>query len=816
MMTDSGTFHCQHCNMTFRSLDLLDKHKEKFCIGSEIGDPSALRQRVNLSLDKGDEYKVNTLDMEAGTVTRRSEVFDNMLQHQRQRKARMRHLEPDILTEREMDLLKGYDQGVSLSRSQSLRRLTKEFQKLRMSIEESFPNAGSWQTEGEGDLQPNRELEYQNRMREMVAAHERHLADIQDRNRDLEQQREEIRRRLAEYASRDKPTTNIEQMLLELKAQEEKNQLALESLREQIELLQMDAGSKSEAGITTHSPHLVEEKEEKLQFNFIPFTIGNGSLASEISALRLAYLQNGGKDPVILAQMHDLQSEAQTLEMTTQKPGRKEKKRKLPNGTLDTELLRMELENQRLEDEILKLKLQRETRKVGDDYRDKELMDMQREHMKQMAEMQAEMEMLKKEAGGMWLRRGRWSPKLQRPPPPPPPPPPPQPPISHHYHPAMHPPAGGEYAPPFIPGAMDRIQPHVQSMSKHLLNPVDALGPSPYDPAAGFVVFYDFILGLDPTVSLVRLVAGLYSNGQEMGKPTTLPAVYCEIGRTMPYLTDSYKGNIAMLSAKQPVPRVRPFPSICLVMDLQAAGGFDSYGQEIQRLVSRGWSKLDIFDHNNQVMSGRWKVPVRTLPVQPALSMGQLNGIPQVGNAEIYVRIVNARDADIQSMANIDPSDASLYSYPSMITGHILHQADNVPTQRPIYRAPANQYVSFSHYAEYVDPPPVQEHPDVGKNNQRPSKVVVQSKKAETIQLQMTPPQSPKRVDNSEKSVGFIVDRVKDAPSGDGSLRLTGYHQRTGMVNFNQNFFGVRNILVKQEHNHALHFFLTFLARKRI
>lgn len=33
---------------------------------------------------------------------------------------------------------------------------------------------------------------------------------------------------------------HVEQMLLELKAQEEKNQHALDSLREQIELLQMD------------------------------------------------------------------------------------------------------------------------------------------------------------------------------------------------------------------------------------------------------------------------------------------------------------------------------------------------------------------------------------------------------------------------------------------------------------------------------------------------------------------------------------------------------------------------------------------------
>ena len=31
-------------------------------------------------------------------------------------------------------------------------------------------------------------------------------------------------------------------------------------------------------------------------------------------ALRLAYMQSGGSDPAVLAQMHDLQAEAHTLE----------------------------------------------------------------------------------------------------------------------------------------------------------------------------------------------------------------------------------------------------------------------------------------------------------------------------------------------------------------------------------------------------------------------------------------------------------------------------------------------------------------------
>ena len=75
---------------------------------------------------------------------------------------------------------------------------------------------------------------------------------------------------------------------------------------------------------------------------------------------------------------------------------------------------------------------------------------------------------------------------------------------------------------------------------------------------------------------------------------------------------------------------MQPSGSFSLVVEVQAAGGQDECGQEIQRLASCGWARLDLFDPHNQVRSGHWRAPVRSLPVRPALSPGQLNSIPQV------------------------------------------------------------------------------------------------------------------------------------------------------------------------------------------
>lgn len=68
-------------------------------------------------------------------------------------------------------------------------------------------------------------------------------------------------------------------------------------------------------------------------------------------------------------------------------------------------------------------------------------------------------------------------------------------------------------------------------------------------------------------------------------------------------------------------------------MEVQAAGGVGPSGQEIQELESRGWTRLQLFDQHNQVLSGYWRIPFRVLPVKPALSSGQLNAVPQVRKA---------------------------------------------------------------------------------------------------------------------------------------------------------------------------------------
>nr|XP_033771786.1 coiled-coil domain-containing protein 17 isoform X2 [Geotrypetes seraphini] len=738
-----GDYCCKNCNMAFRSQSLLEKHWEKFCIGSHIGDPYALNSRYLESLKNGTgPYSTTKIG------TREAEMPDLMRSNE---KLNIRHLRAreDVLREREKSFLLGYEPWTSMGDSVALKRLTDEFQKLRTSIEESLPTLKSFQPEQTVSPLIQRDREYRERLQEMEDAHQQHLASIQARNRNLEELRGEIHKRLSEMASQAAPTSHIEQMLMELKVQEEKNQMALDALKDQIERMQTENRAK---------PVKMDLKEEKVPL--IPFSSNSGPLSSEIRALYLSYLQNGGSDPNVLAQLYDLQMEVTVFERTGKKPEHKETKKRPPQSTLgglDSDLLAVEFENQQLEDEILKLQVHRDKRKVNNGYVNGELASMQWEHLQHVVALQSEIQQLKRDSSRIHPHIG--PPLLPPPvaPPAPPLPPPPPPPLP----------------PPFTLRATELVRPQTPVLGKHVLDVPEVLGPAPYDPAAGFVIFYDFLMGLDPTFVQVRLVTGLYASGQEMSQTTLLPAVFCEMGQASQYMLDVRKGTSAILSVKQPVPRVRPVPSLALVVELQASGGFDTCGQEVQCLSSRGWTKIDLFDQHNQVLSGHWKVPIRALPVRTGLTMGELNMVPQVGTAELYLRVVNARDADMQSLAETDPRNISMYKYPALISSRIAPPVEQ-SSQGTLYPSPPNPYFSPPFFTDCIDPPPVQEQPSKKNRNQRVDGAVTQ--KQTTLHPQWGEPEI------QDLNLGFIVDRVRGAPLGNGSLRLTGYHQKTGQV----------------------------------
>ncbi|XP_076010528.1 coiled-coil domain-containing protein 17 [Genypterus blacodes] len=514
-------------------------------------------------------------------------------------------------------------------------------------------------------------------MREMAELHERQLAVIHAHNQDLEQQRDELDRQVSVLAEQGS-SRHLEGLLLELREQEERNEETLQQLAEHLQALQVQ-----QISVPADQPDPLQNvKTPHASFDFL--SSEDGPLYAQIKALQLAYMQSGGADPDIVSQLIDLQAEAHGLEknQSAAAKARKKKMKPLQRGP-SWELLSVEQENQRLEEELLRIQLAREKHHDHEASVRMELQLVQRENLHHMAGLQAELESLGRE-----LERNKEAPRPHKQPPPPPLPLLPQ----AAPHPSAH-----IHAPVSLLQARSLSSPGRRSM----MEPLHSLGPAPYDPASGFVIFYDFVLGVDASQKALRLVAALYSDGEEVGRPSPLPAVQCLPGGAVPYSHSLHRGNYGVLSVKQPVPRLQPLSSLCLLLEVQAAREL-VYGNEALRLGSWGWTRLDLFDQYNQLQSGHWRVPVRSLPIRPTLSLAQLNSVPQVGGMEVCVRVVNGRDGDVQTLVRADPTMSGHYKYPAVGNGA-------PPVSSPEGLTGVSQLPSLLPFTEHQDETPGQE-----------------------------------------------------------------------------------------------------------
>ncbi|CAM4625515.1 unnamed protein product [Leuciscus chuanchicus] len=191
----------------------------------------------------------------------------------------------------------------------------------------------------------------------------------------------DIEQRLAELGGRER-TAHLEEVLQELWSQEQRNEEVLHQLSSNINSMK------------GFNPNEVQSNPPEEKKPHVLICSVDGPLSAQTRALRLAYMQSGGSDPEVLAHMHDLQAEALTLEQARPRADGKTKGRRMksPHRVLDPDVLAVEQENQKLEEEIFRIQLARERHKG-----EHGLIDIQKDHIHQMASLQAEIAFLKRE-----------------------------------------------------------------------------------------------------------------------------------------------------------------------------------------------------------------------------------------------------------------------------------------------------------------------------------------------------------------------------------------------------------------------------------
>ncbi|XP_067997712.1 coiled-coil domain-containing protein 17 [Melanerpes formicivorus] len=308
-----GGFVCPRCRLAFSSWPLLRVHEEKLCLGPPVPGSAWLPGEDQPPLEEVPGTAGRLRDASVGVSQHgdRAETVPPGLRAGRRRRAPGSARESPlgaVLTSQERALLRAAEPAP--------RRLT---------AEQGEPGQPPAPPPGRGQ-----------QLQELLEAHQRNVAEIRARTQELEQQREGLCQRLAALESRAAVNTQPRKGELELRREPE----ALQGRVRQI----------LHGGAALHLD------------NVLPVT---GPLATEARALRLSYLHAGGHDPDILDQLLQLQLEAMELENGPTRLHQGKRMAEPPaTGTrgLDAALLAVELENRRLEDELLALKVRRERR----------------------------------------------------------------------------------------------------------------------------------------------------------------------------------------------------------------------------------------------------------------------------------------------------------------------------------------------------------------------------------------------------------------------------------------------------------------------
>ncbi|KAG3283039.1 coiled-coil domain containing 17 [Ictidomys tridecemlineatus] len=591
---------CGSCDMVFRSRALLAIHTQRFCIGRLTREGTNRAQPSVTTESPGTAVRTGLVDI--------PESWEIKIPH-------FAFCSQVVSGELQGRL----DQEASTS---ALKRLTEEVQWLRLSLQKMGP----WKTEG-----PTSEVAAgspNERLQALYRTRARRVAETQAQSRALERRGNELSWRL-QGGPRGGISRlfGLERQLRELQAEAGQTRGALQMLETRLQELQPQTGTRPNAW-------------RDAELNCPVLQVNPGTLAAEIRALREAYMRGGGRDPGVLSKIWQLQVEASALEL------RRSQNRRDKASAASGELLVLEAENRRLEENILALQMQRCRAQTFWGPREAQLL-----------------------AGPCTSPGGKGDPPHL-----PPPVAPPLPPLPGSTNVQFL--GGAEKAvrtqgcqdgPP-LPGTMTK---NLSLDPRFLLPTSDVLGPAPYDPGAGLFIFYDFLRGLDASWIWVQLLTGLARDGQDTGGTTALPPAFC----LPPPPAPGPMGNCAILASRQPVPRLPPSPSVSLVCELQAWQGL-TWARAPQ---PKAWASLVLFDRDQRVLSGRWRLPLRALPVNPSLSFGQLNGIPQAGQTELFLRLVNARDADVQTLAEINPTSAHEYQYPPVSISSSLETSSLSP-----------------------------------------------------------------------------------------------------------------------------------------
>ncbi|KAL4486755.1 hypothetical protein ABPG72_006587 [Tetrahymena utriculariae] len=160
-------------------------------------------------------------------------------------------------------------------------------------------------------------------------------------------------------------------------------------------------------------------------------------------------------------------------------------------------------------------------------------------------------------------------------------------------------------------------------------------GSRKYHPFEGFTIFWDWVVNLPKKYDSCKLQWGLFKKSEVIVSPK-----YIEERQA---IAMNFNSKQVVWGDRDHVYDIKAHKDILLVVELQCY--FKDLSSK-QSMDVYGWSILELFDLNLDLMRGKWKIPFYSTKINPNVLVSQVKRLQSQSNTMLHLRICFPQDLE--------------------------------------------------------------------------------------------------------------------------------------------------------------------------
>lgn len=219
-----------------------------------------------------------------------------------------------------------------------------------------------------------------------------------------------------------------------------------------------------------------------------------------------------------------------------------------------------------------------------------------------------------------------------------------------------------------------------------------------YNIDYGFVVHWDYVFGVPKNKKAVQLVFAIMNGEESILEP--------QLVEPRPTQDQNTQKNQCVIYENNHIREIEPHKLTNLLIEVQLPVSMNN----VEDYVSHGWTFINLFDLNNQLNRGKFKLPLYKQPIFRNINADGVDQLSPVMDTTILFRISYPWKDEFSNLKNLEPHlNHRDYLIPSL---HIKHASQPGVLASNLFGAPSQKQVkakqalqqSFANQSEDDEP----------------------------------------------------------------------------------------------------------------